>query len=356
MDAYKVALAELDKQGYVSTLGMTEEVWLKLRESGIGASESAEAVGLGRWRTKSEWVERKLGLLNDTRFEKYVMQQKMKMGHIMEPVTAEAFAAATGLKVHNINRIERHPIHKHIFANLDRRAVGATPEQVEWLSGLFGYQVSGPGVVELKNTERSEGWGSPDDVDSYGGLCTSGEVPEDYYIQVQHQLAVSGYKWAFLVVTIGGWDVRWYPIARDDGFIDDLLTILHESWQFVLDRFIPPLDLSHPSALDLLKRRYPGTDGSVVELGNTLLHWSAVREDAKKRVAELNAVIKAADTQILHEAKNASVIMLPNGSAYTRKHQQRRAFEVKESSFVVLRHTDNPPRIAKAAMKEQGND
>ena len=348
MTAFNQYAAALMESGSISTLGMPEDVWLQLRTLGIGASEAAECIGLSKWRCQSEWVEKKLGLISDTQSDNYRLSMKRKMGHIMEPVTAELFAQATGLKVQNFNYMQRHPQHQWMLCNIDRRIVGLTENQQQWLSALFGYEVSGPGIAELKNVEYAKEWGQPDDVSVTGGLCTSGEVPEDYYLQVQHQLAVTGYTWAFLVVTINGWDVRWYPIQRCEDTIADLIELEEIAWGYVQRREIPPVDLDHPTAVDLLKRRYPGTNGETVLLDAELMPWHQVREDAKRKIAELQAVVKAADAQILEVAKDASVILLPDGTAYTRKVQTRKAFEVKDSSFVVLQHTNNPPKYAKA--------
>ena len=330
------ARQELIENHRVSTLGMPEDVWLQLRGLGIGASEAAAAVGASEYRTPFEIAERKLGLASDDADANYRRKMKMAMGHVMEPVTASRFAEFTGLNVQNFNYMLAHPEHPFMMANLDRRIVGVSEAQYAWMELLFGKTVKGPGVAELKNVEFSQGWGKPDNVHSTGGLCTSGEVPEDYFIQVQQQLAVSGYEWGFLVVTIAGWETRWYPILRDDELIEDLIALERDLWEGICRGEMPEIDVEHPKAIDLLKRLYPGTDGRVVEMSD-LEHWKKVEEDAKAESKALETTAKTARAHILNAMGNAAVAAFSDGSCYRRKVVKRAGYEVAPTSYVDCR-------------------
>jgi len=330
------ARQELIENHRVSTLGMPEDVWLQLRGLGIGASEAAAAVGASEYRTPFEIAERKLGLASDDADANYRRKMKMAMGHVMEPVTASRFAEFTGLNVQNFNYMLAHPEHPFMMANLDRRIVGVNEAQYAWMELLFGKTVKGPGVAELKNVEFSQGWGKPDNVHSTGGLCTSGEVPEDYFIQVQQQLAVSGYEWGFLVVTIAGWETRWYPILRDEELIDDLIALESDLWDGICRGEMPEIDVEHPKAIDLLKRLYPGTDGRVVEMSD-LEHWKKVEEDAKAEIKALETTAKTARAHILNAMGNAAVAAFSDGSCYRRKVVKRAGYEVAPTSYVDCR-------------------
>ncbi|MGP5563761.1 YqaJ viral recombinase family nuclease [Vreelandella alkaliphila] len=339
------ARQELIENNRVSTLGMPEDVWLQLRGLGIGASEAAAAVGASEYRTPFEIAERKLGLAADDADANYRRKMKMAMGHVMEPVTASRFAEFTGLNVQNFNYMLAHPKHPFMMANLDRRIVGVSEAQYAWMEMLFGKTVKGPGVAELKNVEFSQGWGKPDSVYSTGGLCTSGEVPEDYFIQVQQQLAVSGYEWGFLVVTIAGWETRWYPILRDEELIDDLIALESDLWDGICRGEMPEIDVEHPKAIELLQRLYPGTDGRVVQMAQ-LEHWKKVEEDAKAEIKALETTAKTARAQILKAMGTAAVAAFSDGSCYRRKVVKRAGFEVAPTSYVDC-------RVAKISKAEQ---
>jgi len=333
------AKQELTTNHRVATLGMPEDVWLELRGIGIGASEAAAAVGASEHRTPFEIAERKLGLADDDADANYRRRQKMAMGHVMEPVTAARFAEFTGLNVQNFNCMLAHPEHPFMLANIDRRIVGVTDAQSAWLELTMGQTVKGPGVAELKNVEFPSGWGKPDNVHTTGGLCTSGEVPEDYYIQVQHQLAVTGYEWAFLVVTIAGWETRWYPIVRDDELIDDLIALEGDLWAAIQRGELPEIDVEHPKAIDLLKRRYPGTDGSMVDL-SALEHWRKVEQQAKEEIKALETTAKVARAHILEAMGDAAVATFGDDQVMRRKVTKRKAYtvEVGESEYVDTRY------------------
>lgn len=332
----KQALAEDNR---VATLNMSEEVWLELRGVGIGASEAAAAVGASEYRTPFEIAERKLGLSNDDADANYRRRQKMAMGHVMEPVTAARFAEFTGLNVQNYNWMQAHPDHPFMTANIDRRIVGVTDAQAAWLELIMGQTVKGPGVAELKNVEFAQGWGKPDNVHTTGGLCTSGEVPEDYFIQVQQQLAVTGYEWGFIVATIAGWETRWYPILRDDELIGDLIALEGDLWDCIKRGELPDIDVEHPKALDLLKRRHPGTDGSMIDL-SVLEHWRTVEREAKAEIKELETTTKVARAKILAAMGDSAVATFGDDQVMRRKVTKRKAYtaDVPEGEFVDVRY------------------
>ncbi|MCE3025765.1 YqaJ viral recombinase family protein [Salinicola sp. DM10] len=322
--------------GRVSTRDMSEDVWLALRGDGIGASEAAAAIGISEHRTPFEIAERKLGFAQEDGDANYRRRMKMAMGHVMEPVTAGRFAEATGFNVQQCHAMQAHPDHPWMLANIDRRIVGVTEAQSAWLELLLGRTVSGPGVAELKNVEFAYGWGKPDNVQTTGGLCTSGEIPEDYFVQVQHQLAVTGYEWGFLVVTIAGWETRWYPIARDEALIADIIELEAELWETIQRGELPAIDPEHPKAVKLFQRLYPGTDGSVIRL-DALQHWRQVEEDAKAKIKDLETTARVARAHILEAMGNAAVAAFADGSCYRRKKVERAGYEVKPSSYIDCR-------------------
>ncbi|MFC0268542.1 YqaJ viral recombinase family nuclease [Kushneria aurantia] len=332
------ALEQLRKKGRVSTLGMDRDVWLELRGYGIGASEAAAAIGISEHRTAYEIAERKLGIGEEDEEASYRRRMKMEMGHVMEPVTALRFSAETGLNVQNHNYMATHEDLPWMMANIDRRVVGVTEEQSAWLEMVFGETVTGPGVVELKNVEFASGWGRPDDVKKTGGLCSTGEIPEDYEAQVQHQLAVTGYEWAFLVVTIGGWETRFYPILRDDEYISMIIEAEADLWGLIKRGELPEIDIEHKNAIDILKRRYPGTDGTVADLSG-IEHWIRVESDCREEIKELEVTKRKARAHVLERMGPSSLGLFGDGMRYSRKVQQRKGYisEVAPTEFIDVR-------------------
>lgn len=335
---YEEALESLREKGRVNTSDMDRDTWLKLRGVGIGASEAAAAIGISEHRTAYEIAERKLGLGVEDDDANYRRRMKMEMGHVMEPVTASRFAEATGLKVQAFNAMLAHPDLPWMLANIDRRVVGVTEHQSAWLEMVMGQTVSGPGVIELKNVEFASGWGRPDNVKATGGLCTTGEVPEDYEAQVQHQLAVTGYEWGFLVVTIAGWETRWYPIVRDNEYISMMIEAEADLWALIERGELPEIDVEHKNAIELLKRRYPGTDGTVTDLTG-IEHWIRVEADCRTEIKALETTKNIARAQVLRQMGESSLGLFGDGQRYSRKIQKRKGYvtEVAPTEYMDVR-------------------
>lgn len=204
----------------VSTKELTHENWLDYRRLGIGGSDVAPLCGLSRYKSPMEVYLDKLGEIPPIEDN-----PKMKAGRILEPVIAEWFAEETGMKVMKQNAIFQHKEHSFMLANIDR-----------WLPG----QNAG---LEIKNTgEYSR--------DDWSGT----QAPTEYILQCNHYMAVTGAEKWFICVLIGGWDLQWKVIERDESLIQNLITIEHDFWHNHVLAKVPPA-FSHQDT-DYLKETY----------------------------------------------------------------------------------------------------
>ena len=83
-------------------------------------------------------------------------------------------------------------------------------------------------------------------------------IPDEYQLQVQHYMAVTGFQAAYLAVLIGGNTFRWKLVERDDELIDMLTSFETVFWQHVQNMTPPPLDGSDASA-KFLAERFPNS-------------------------------------------------------------------------------------------------
>lgn len=216
----------------INTTEMSHEEWLETRRIGIGGSDVPAILGFDKYRTPLDVYNDKV---SDTIIEKN-MTAKMKAGLKLEDVIAEWFSEETGYKVLKDNKIR---IHKHIpffIANIDRLIVGHNGE--------------GSGVLEIKTTSGyiAKNW-------------DAGDVPLNYYSQLQHYLNVTGYKYGYIAVLIDGWDFRAYRYERDDEFIEMMTGKLIEFWKCVEIK-TPP----EPQTRDDLMKLYPmPAEGKIIE-------------------------------------------------------------------------------------------
>ena len=214
------------------TLDMPREQWLELRRRGIGGSDAAAILGLNPWKTPMDvWLE-KTGEFTRNDEE----NEKMYWGTALEDVVAREFMARTGLKVRRRNAILQHRKHRFMIANVDRLVIGHK-------AGL-----------ECKTAGQ------------YSADDWAMGVPEYYMPQVQHYMAVTGYKAWYVAVLIGGQEFKYYKIARDDYFIRQLIESEAEFWNLVETRIPPPIDGTKTST-ELVKKLYPEAEkGKEIEL------------------------------------------------------------------------------------------
>jgi predicted phage-related endonuclease len=83
-------------------------------------------------------------------------------------------------------------------------------------------------------------------------------IPQEYMLQLQHYLSVTGYAGAYIAVLIGGNTFKWSYIERDEELISKLIQWESDFWEHVKSDIPPPLDGSEASA-KYLKKRYPNS-------------------------------------------------------------------------------------------------
>lgn len=268
----------------VSTKDMKRDEWLKVRKNGIGASDSAAAVGLNPYQSQLELWMLKTGrehLL--PKVDPDDERSPMYWGSLLEPIVAAHYTKHTGNKVRRINAVLQHPDEdkEWMLANLDYTVVGATDVQ----------------ILECKTAGE------------YGARLWRDGVPEYVQCQVQHQLAVTGKAAADVCVLICGQEIQVHRIERDDQLIERLIELERRFWHHVEVDVPPPADGSE-SAGAALRYLYPHDCGKTLDLtGDTHLcdafdQLIKVREELKV-AAEQEELLKQTIQQAMGEATRA---------------------------------------------------
>ncbi|MEW6507212.1 MAG: lambda-exonuclease family protein [Bacteroidota bacterium] len=214
----------------INTKEMSREEWLKSRRIGIGGSDVSAILGFDRYRTPLDIYFEKT---SEEIIEKSV-NAKMKAGLMLEDVIADWFREETGLVVRRDNKIRIHKEIPFLLANIDRLITGS----------------DGPGVLEIKTTS---GW--------IARNWEDGDVPLDYYAQLQHYLSVTGYDYGYFAVLVDGWDFRIFKQDRDNDFIKSMNEQLIDFWIHV-EKGDPP----EPINSEDVKKLYPQhTEGVSIE-------------------------------------------------------------------------------------------
>lgn len=246
-----------------STRNLDRAEWLSIRKSGIGGSDAAAAVGLSPYKSRLElWLEktgRDEGLEQpdptDTTHPAY-------WGTLLEPIVAAAYAQKTGRRVRKVNAVLQHAVHPFMLANLDREVVGAPDVQ----------------ILECKTAGE------------YGARLWRDGVPEYVQLQVQHQLAVTGWNFADVAVLICGQQLEIHRIERDEALIAQLIVLEGRFWDLV-KRDQPPDADGSESADRALRCLYPGTSSTIDftenwELSRVLSDLVALKSRIKDQEAQ----------------------------------------------------------------------
>lgn len=273
----------------VDTRALDRKSWLAIRQSGIGSSDAAAAVGLHPYKSQLElWMEKtgRQGSDNEpSRSE--ILTSPLHWGQVLEPLVADHYAQHTGYRVQRVNAILQHVEHPWMLANLDREVVGN--DQVQ--------------ILECKTAGL------------YGAKLWKNGVPEYVQLQVMHQLAVTGQQAADVAVLLGGHQLEIHRIERDEAMIEQLITLERQFWAYVENDTPPPADGSD-SADRALRALFPQDDGESVDfshdvgLSQAFVDLQRVRQtldDAKKEEAKLKHRLQQA-------MGTATLATFPSGS------------------------------------------
>ncbi len=209
-----------------STENMSYEDWLEHRKLGIGGSDASVVCGISRYKSPVEiWMEK------TDQIPCQEAGEAAYWGTQLEAIVRAEFTKRTGIEVSRVNQILQSEEYPFMLANLD---------------GACEHPEYGPCVFEAKTASafKAGEW-------EYS-------IPDEYQIQVQHYMAVTGYKGTYIAVLIGGNTFRWKFIERDEELISMLIKLESDFWNHVQDGTPPPLDGSEASAR-FLSERFPNS-------------------------------------------------------------------------------------------------
>lgn len=205
-----------------STENLPYADWLEYRKQGIGGSDAAVVCGISRYKSPVElWME-KTGQLpyQETGEAAY-------WGTQLEALVRAEFSRRTGIEVRLIKTLLQSEDHPFMLANLD---------------GICEHPDLGTCIFEAKTAS------------AYKAGEWEDSIPDEYQLQVQHYMAVTGYRAAYIAVLIGGNTFRWRLVERDEELISMLIPFEAVFWDHVQKMTPPPLDGSDASTRFIAER------------------------------------------------------------------------------------------------------
>ena len=216
-----------------STEGLPHAKWLEYRRMGIGGSDASVVCGINKYKSPIELFMEKTG-----RTPHREAGEAAYWGVRLEPLVRDEFTLRTGLEVSHLKRILQSGEHPFMLANLD--GVVECPEH-----GACVFEAKTAGAYLLGDWEEG--------------------VPDAYTLQVQHYMAVTGYKGAYIAALIGGNTFKWRFVKRDEELIAMLVELEAGFWELVQTDTPPPPDGSEACAR-FMGETFPNSVSAGIEL------------------------------------------------------------------------------------------
>ena len=148
-----------------STENMPYEDWLEYRKQGIGGSDASIVCGISRYKSPVElWMEKTNQLCAQEAGE------AAYWGAQLEALVRAEFTKRTGIEVSTTKQLLQSEEYPFMLANLD---------------GVCDVPDIGPCIFEAKTAS------------AYKATEWEDTIPDEYMCQVQHYMAVTGYKGAY---------------------------------------------------------------------------------------------------------------------------------------------------------------
>lgn len=270
------------------------EEWLQLRKNYIGGSDAGAAIGLNPYSSPYRLWAEKTGKIPG--FEGNIIT---RTGSYLEDFVAQLFTEETGKKVRRKNTMLVNDQYPFACADVDRVIVGEKA------------------LLEIKTTN------------SFPVMrkVKGGEYPEQWYAQMMHYLAVTGYERAYLAVLINCREFKWFVLERDEDEIAALMSAERDFWQYVTNDTPPPADGTQATT-DTLQTIYTESYADEVQLFGReymLQEYFKLKDQQKaieERMTEITNIIKT-DMQTSEKASCGNY-------GISWKSQARRSFQTKE--------------------------
>lgn len=245
----------------VKTAGLSREEWLKYRTKGIGGSDVSIIAGMNPFKSAHQlWLE-KTGQAEPEQTD----SEYAHFGTLLEPIVRREFTERTGIKVRRKHMLLQSGDYPFMLADLDG-VINENGEQA---------------VFEAKTASayKQEVW--------------EDGVPAPYILQVQHYMAVTGAKKAYIAALVGGNRFYCHAVERDGEMIGKIIAMEKYFWEtHVLDGAEPVPDGSEATT-NYFNSRFREPNGETIELPQEALsvcmEYDRLSEELKKLEEAKNA-------------------------------------------------------------------
>ena len=257
----KQEVIEMSKEEFKASLSSRGEVyeydneddWHKLREKRIGGSDIGAILGVNPYKSIVDVY------VDKTEGSNFKGNELTHWGHMLEGTILKEFSNKHKELI--VYEVPYSVVNDFLIANLD----GALKDK----------ETGDYGVLEIKTTSL---WNKKDWEDDV--------IPQYYYAQVQHYLMLTGYKFAYIAVLIGGQQYKEFKIERNEEDINLIRNKATEFYQENLLKKIPPMPDGSDAYMNYLKQK-------ALEIENNEVIEFADLEEKAVKVKELGKQINS---------------------------------------------------------------
>lgn len=248
----------------------SQEDWHELRSKGIGGSDIGAILGVNKYKSLVDVY------LDKIEGKKVEDNDSMFWGRILEPIIRAEFQ-----RRHN-KEYETYLVPYSLKYDVLRANVDGL---------IYNNKTKKWAVLEIKTANQftSKEW-------------SDGVVPQSYYAQVMHYLAVTGLEFAVIVVLIGGSDYREFYIERNEGEVKVIKEVAEDFWNnYILPQKIPTPDGSdsYSEYQKELLAKYE-TFSNRVELDEDMNKLLDESEEKKQQIKSLEKEVKKTEQKIMN--------------------------------------------------------
>ena len=256
----------------VKTAGMSREEWLRWRTKGIGGSDVSVIAGVNPFRSIFQlWLE-KTGQVEPEETE----NDNTHFGNVLEPVVKREFSKRTGLKVRAKRALLQSEEYPFMLADLD---------------GVI-YENGKMNLFEAKTAS------------AYKQEIWEKGIPEEYVLQVQHYMAVTGAEKTYLAALVGGNRFYWKVVRRDEQKIAEIIALEKAFWEENVLAGREPVPDGSGATTDFLNEKYASSNGNTILLPEEALDLCRRYEELSGQLNELQDKKDAVSNQLKNFLKN----------------------------------------------------
>ena len=269
----------IERCPHIITSTMGYEEWLEKRRGSIGGSDAGPIMGYSDYASRLTLYLEKKGMVQSKE-----MSRAAQRGKILEPVVRDWFAKSyPEITVSKVPFIfySHSPNYPFMSANIDGLLFLEKDRKVT----IGGKKISDLGGLEIKSSKTGYGFGKD-------------EIPDAYYAQVQHYMAVLSLPWFVLSVCfLDTEEIHDYVIERDEGFIADLIRQEQDFFENYLVPGIMPAAIGIENEEEMITGIFEGSQSTIV-LGDKEIALCAERVELKNTQKRVEERIKSIDIDL----------------------------------------------------------